>query len=87
MLQSCVTKQESQNLEELQQFITEEWWAILQKEVENCIMDLHTAFCAVIAAEGCYVTKVEKKRYHISFYIIKWFLLIADTFFYRIRIG
>ena len=50
-----------------------EWWAILQEEVENCIVDLHTALHAVIAAEGCHVTKAEKKRYHISLYIVEWF--------------
>ena len=87
MLQSRVTKREPRNLEELQQFITEEWWAISQEEVENCIVDLRAALCAVIAAEGRHVTKAEKKRYHISLYITEWFLLIADTSFYRIRVG
>ena len=73
MLQSCVAKRDPQNLEELKQYIAEEWWAISQEEMENCIADLHAAVQAVIAAEGRHVTKVEKRRYHISLYIVEWF--------------
>ena len=73
MLQSCVAKRDPRNLEELKQYITKEWWAISQEEVENCIVDLHAAVQAVIAAEGRHVTKAEKRRYHISLYIVEWF--------------
>ena len=61
-----VTKQRPRNLEELQDFIAEEWMSISQEEVEKCISDLQATLCAVIAAEGRHVTRTEKKWYKIK---------------------
>ena len=61
-----VTKRRPRNLEELQDFIAEEWMSISQEEVEKCISDLQATLCAVIAAEGRHVTRTEKKWYKIK---------------------
>ena len=66
IVEYCVTKRRPRNLEELQDFIAEEWMSISQEEVEKCISDLQATLCAVIAAEGRHVTRTEKKWYKIK---------------------
>ena len=45
-------EQQTQNLQELQDYITKEWMSISQEEVEKCISDLQATLYAVITAEG-----------------------------------
>ena len=66
MSQYRFTKWRPQIFEELQDYIAEEWVNTLWEEVEKCMSDLQATLRAVIAAEGRYVTRAEKKWYKIK---------------------